>query len=83
MQSFLIELHVNNSFVFRLEDVFAHGDSLTVVMQLHRDLADLQAARINILTDAILLLLPVIAVHIDVYQIKKGCSSLTRSFIKG
>ena len=37
-------------------------------MWLHRDLTYLQAERINILTDEILLLLPVIAVHIGVYK---------------
>ena len=66
--AFLIELCVNESFVFTLEFLSAHGDSITVVTWLHLDLADLQAERINILTDEILLLLPVIAVHIDVYQ---------------
>ena len=68
LQAFLIELHVNISFVFTLENVRADGDSITVVMWLHRDLADLQAERINILTDEILLFLPVIAVHIGVYK---------------
>ena len=46
LQALLIELHVNNSLVFRLEYLPAYGNSNNVVTWLHRDLADLQAERI-------------------------------------
>ena len=46
LQALLIELHVNNSLVFRLEYLPSYGNSNHVVTWLHRDLADLQAERI-------------------------------------
>ena len=64
LQAFPIELHVNLSFVFTLENVRADRDSITVVMWLHRDLTYLQAERIYKITDEMRISVPVMVVHI-------------------